>query len=150
MEVQMKALRFAVYGILGGLLVACGSSTATTATTSPTPKGTVVIVTKTDATHGTFLVAASNQMTLYTFTKDTPGVSACTSSGCVKSWPLLSVTAGTVIAAGPGITGQLSTISRADGVTQVTYKGLPLYFYYKDVAVGDVTGVYTNWELAKP
>jgi predicted lipoprotein with Yx(FWY)xxD motif len=89
-------------------------------------------------------------MTLYTFTKDTPGVSACTSSGCVKSWPLLSVTAGTKIAAGPGIKGELSTISRADGVTQVTYKGLPLYFYYKDVAVGDVTGVYTNWELAKP
>ena len=146
----MKTLRFAVYGILGSLLVACGGTPATTATSSPSPTGTVVIVTKTDAAHATFLVAASNQMTLYTFTKDTPGVSTCTSAGCVKNWPLLSVTAGTTIAAGSGITGQLSTISRADGVTQVTYKGLPLYFYYKDVAVGDVTGVYTNWELAKP
>jgi predicted lipoprotein with Yx(FWY)xxD motif len=146
-----RALQFAVYGILGGLLVACGSSPAATATTSPSPKATVVIVTKTDAAHGTFLVAASNQMTLYTFAKDTPGVSNCTSSGCVTSWPLLSVTAGTAIAAGPGITGQLATISRADGVTQVTYKGLPLYFFFKDVAVGDVAGAtVANWALAKP
>jgi len=146
----MKALRFLFCGVVAGLLVACGGSPAPTAASSPSPTGTVVVVTKTDATHGTFLVAASNQMTLYTFTKDSPGVSACTSAGCVKSWPLLSVTAGTKIAAGPGITGELSTINRADGVTQVAYKGLPLYFYYKDVAVGDVNGVYTNWELAKP
>lgn len=146
----MKALRFAAYGILGGLLVACGSSPATTAASSPSPTATLVVVTKTDAAHGTFLVAASNQLTLYTFTKDTPGVSNCTSAGCVKAWPLLSVWPGTAVAAGPGITGQLSTISRADGVTQVTYKSLPLYFFHTDVAVGDVTGVYTNWELAKP
>lgn len=146
----MKAMRWATYGIVGGLLMACGGSTAPTAASSPSPTGTVVVVTKTDAAHGTFLVAATNQMTLYTFTKDSPGVSACTSAGCVKNWPLLSVTAGTKIAAGPGIKGDLSTINRADGVTQVTYKSLPLYFYYKDVAVGDVTGVYTNWELAKP
>lgn len=146
----MKALRFATCGIVGGLLVACGGSPATTAVTSPSPVATVVVVSKSDATHGTFLVSASNQMTLYTFTKDTPGVSNCTSAGCVKNWPLLSVTAGTKIAAGPGIKGELSTISRADGMTQVTYKSLPLYFYIKDVAVGDVNGVYTNWELAKP
>jgi predicted lipoprotein with Yx(FWY)xxD motif len=63
----------------------------------------------------------------------------------------LSVTAGTAIAAGPGITGQLTTISRADGVTQVTYKGMPLYFFFKDVAVGDVAGAaVANWALAKP
>jgi predicted lipoprotein with Yx(FWY)xxD motif len=146
----MKALQFAMFGIVGGLLMACGGSTAPTAASSPSPQATIVVVTKTDAAHGTFLVSATNQMTLYTFTKDSPGVSACTSAGCVKSWPLLSVTAGTKIAAGPGINGELSTISRADGVTQVAYKGLPLYFYFKDVAVGDVTGVYTNWELAKP
>jgi predicted lipoprotein with Yx(FWY)xxD motif len=150
MEVHMKALRFALYGILGGLLVACGSSPATTAASSPSPKGTVVVVTKTDATHGTFLVAATNQMTLYVFTKDTPGVSNC-SGGCLKNWPALSVAAGTAIAAGPGITGQLSTFTRTEGLTQVTYKGMPLYFFITDVKVGDTTGVgKSNWELAKP
>ena len=50
-----------------------------------------------------------------------------------------------------GITGQLSTISRADGVTQVSYKGSPLYLFYKDVAVGDATGAnVSNWALVKP
>jgi predicted lipoprotein with Yx(FWY)xxD motif len=150
MEVRMKGLRLATYGVLGGLLVACGGSPATTAASSPSPKATVVVVTKNDATHGTFLVAASNQMTLYTFTKDTPGVSNC-SGQCLVRWPALTVLTGTAIAAGPGITGQLSTITRADGLTQVTYKGLPLYFWFKDVAVGDVNGVtIANWELAKP
>jgi predicted lipoprotein with Yx(FWY)xxD motif len=150
MEVPMKVSRFALYVVLGGLLVGCGSSPSTTAASSPSPKGTVVVVTKTDATHGTFLVAATNQMTLYTFTKDTPGVSACTGQ-CLVRWPALTVPAGTTIAAGSGITGQLSTITRADGVIQVTYKGLPLYFWFKDVAVGDVTGTsIANWELAKP
>jgi predicted lipoprotein with Yx(FWY)xxD motif len=146
----MKALRFAVYGILGGLLVACGSSPSTTAASSPSPKGTVVVVTKTDAMNGTFLVAASNQMTLYVFAKDTTGVSNC-SGGCLKNWPALSVPPGTAIAAGSGITGQLSTLTRAEGLTQVTYKGMPLYFFITDVKVGDVTGVgKTNWALAKP
>lgn len=145
----MKALRFALYGILGCLLVACGSSPSTAAS-SPSPKGTVVVVTKTDATHGTFLVAATNQMTVYTFAKDTPGVSNC-SGGCLKNWPALSVPAGTSIAAGPGIKGQLSTITRAEGLTQVTYNGMPLYFFIKDVAVGDTTGaVVANWALVKP
>ena len=146
----MKALRFATYGILGGLLMACGGSPATTAASSPSPTATVVVVTKTDATNGTFLVAGSNQMTLYIYAKDTQGVSNC-SGGCLARWPALSVWAGTSIAAGPGITGQVSTITRADGLTQVAYKGMPLYFWFKDVKVGDVTGAsVANWALVKP
>lgn len=146
----MKTLRFATYGILGALLMACGGSPATTAASSPSPTATVVVVTATDATNGTFLVAASNQMSLYLYAKDTSGVSACT-GGCLTRWPALSVWAGTSIAAGPGITGQLATISRPDGLTQVTYKGMPLYFFYKDVKVGDTTGAnVANWGLAKP
>jgi predicted lipoprotein with Yx(FWY)xxD motif len=89
-------------------------------------------------------------MTLYTFAKDTSGVSNC-SGQCLARWPALTVPAGTAIAAGPGITGQVSTIARADGATQVTYKGLPLYFWFKDVAIGDVMGTaIANWDLAKP
>lgn len=146
----MKALRFAAYGVLVGLLVACGGSPAPAAVSSPSPTATRVLVTKTDAANGTFLVAASNQMTLYTFARDTSGVSNCTGV-CLSRWPALSVWAGSVIDAGPGITGQVSTITRADGLTQVTYKGFPLYFYYKDVAVGDTTGAaVSNWALAKP
>ena len=146
----MRTLRFAAYGVLGGLLMACGASPATTAVSSPSPTATRVVVTKTDATNGTFLVAASNQMTLYMFARDTAGVSNCTGA-CLTRWPVLSVWEGTTIDAGPGITGQVSTITRPDGLTQVTYKGSPLYFYYKDVAVGDTTGAgISNWALAKP
>jgi predicted lipoprotein with Yx(FWY)xxD motif len=146
MEVHMKAVWF----LACGLLVACGGSSAPTAASSPSPAATVVVVTKTDATNGTFLVSAANQMTLYTFAKDTPGVSNC-SGQCLVRWPALTVPAGTAISGGPGIKGELSTITRAEGGTQVTYKGLPLYFWYKDVAVGDVLGAaIPNWQLVKP
>jgi predicted lipoprotein with Yx(FWY)xxD motif len=36
-------------------------------------------------------------------------------------------------------------------LTQVAYKGMPLYFWFKDVKVGDVTGAsVANWALVKP
>jgi len=33
---------------------------------------------------------------------------------------------------------------------QVTYKGLPLYFFHSDSAAGDTKGNYTGWSLVKP
>ena len=36
------------------------------------------------------------------------------------------------------------------GTIQVTYNGLPLYFFSGDKAPGDSKGVYTNWEAVKP
>jgi predicted lipoprotein with Yx(FWY)xxD motif len=96
---------------------------------------------------GTLMVATSNQMTLYTFDKDVAGsgISTCT-GGCLTNWPALVVAAGDTPTGGPGVTGPLGTIVRTDnGATQVTYNGLPLYYYIKDVAPGDTTGIYTNW-----
>ncbi|HEX7949998.1 MAG TPA: hypothetical protein VF494_06595 [Candidatus Limnocylindrales bacterium] len=98
--------------------------------------------------HGTLMVAASNNMTLYTFTKDVAGsgTSACT-GGCLTIWPALTVDAGSVPTGDGTVTGQLGTIVRTDnGATQVTYNGLPLYFFSKDVAPGDTKGIYPNWE----
>jgi predicted lipoprotein with Yx(FWY)xxD motif len=48
------------------------------------------------------------------------------------------------------VTGQLGTITRADGSLQVTYKGLPLYFFHNDSNPGDTKGNYTGWSLVKP
>jgi predicted lipoprotein with Yx(FWY)xxD motif len=98
------------------------------------------------------LVAGSNGMTVYTFTNDAAGSgkSAC-SGGCLTKWPALTVAAGATPTSGTGVTGQLGTIARADnGSLQVTYNGLPLYFYAGDKAAGDTNGSYPNWNLVKP
>lgn len=142
------------------LLAACGgTSTGTAATASPsasatpTPSPTAgaapVVLAQSVGTMGTILVAASNNHTVYTFDSDTPGVSKC-SGGCATTWPPLTVPAGTTPTAGPGVTGQLGTITRSDGSLQVTYKGMPLYFFHSDAKAGDTMGNYTGWSLVKP
>ena len=108
---------------------------------------TQVVMGRVIGTHGTLLVAASNQMTLYTFDKDVAGsgTSNCT-GGCLTTWPALTVPAGDTPAGGAGVTGTLGTITRADnGALQVTYNGLPLYFFAHDTAPGDTNGIYPNW-----
>jgi predicted lipoprotein with Yx(FWY)xxD motif len=101
---------------------------------------------------GTVLVAGSNGMTVYNFTKDVKdsGTSACTGS-CITNWPALTVAAGESPVAGSGVTGELGTITRSDdGTLQVTYNGLPLYFFANDQAPGDANGVYENWTAVQP
>ena len=98
---------------------------------------------------GTILVAASNMHTVYTFDSDSPGVSKC-NGGCAETWPPLSIASGVTPTGGPGVTGQLGTITRADGSLQVTYKGLPLYFFHSDSQAGDTKGNYTGWSLVRP
>jgi len=103
-------------------------------------------------TVGTVLVDGASGMTLYIFTKDVKdsGVSACT-GGCLDTWPALTVAAGETPAGGDGVTGTLGTITRTDDSTlQVTYNGLPLYFFKNDAAPGDANGVYENWEVVAP
>ncbi len=107
---------------------------------------------KTVGANGTVLVAGSNGMTVYNFTKDTKdsGTSACT-GGCITKWPALTVAAGATPVAGAGVTGKIGTITRTDdGTLQVTYNGLPLYFFSGDSAPGDSNGVYTGWVAVKP
>jgi predicted lipoprotein with Yx(FWY)xxD motif len=99
---------------------------------------------------GSFLVAP-NGFTLYTFKNDEPGVSNCVEQ-CAQNWPPLTVSANDRLAAGAGIEGELATIERADGSLQVTYNGLPLYFWVNDMMPGDTTGHNFNdvWSVAKP
>ena len=113
--------------------------------------GGQTIMTATVGSKGT-LIVAGNGMTVYTFTKDTPnsGKSACTGA-CLATWPALTVPAGSKPSAGTGAGGKLGTITRSDdGALQVTYNGLPLYFFSGDHAAGDSNGVYTGWEAVKP
>ncbi len=126
---------------------------AATAAPQATPaSGGASVEAKTVGTVGTVLVAGSNGMTVYNFSKDVAnsGASAC-SGGCLTTWPALTVPAGAAPVAGDGVTGKLGTITRADdGTLQVTYNGLPLYFFTNDKAPGDANGVYQNWVVVKP
>jgi predicted lipoprotein with Yx(FWY)xxD motif len=87
---------------------------------------------------GDFLVDAEG-MTLYLFTNDEEGVSNC-ADDCVENWPPLTVRPVEILTAGTGIEGELATIERADGGMQVTYNGMPLYFFAEDAVPGDTTG----------
>jgi predicted lipoprotein with Yx(FWY)xxD motif len=143
-----------VFGlIVSGVLAACGATqnqAASSSTPSPTAKATVEF--RDSGAKGKVLVASSNQMTVYTFEKDTAnsGKSACTGA-CITKWPALSMTAGATPAAGSGVSGKLGTFVRSDdSTTQVTYNGLPLYFFSNDKAPGDTNGDYQNWLLIKP
>lgn len=89
-------------------------------------------------TFGTILTGPDGK-TLYTYSGDSAGTSACT-GGCASTWPPLTVSAGQQPTAGTGVTGSLSTVARADGTTQVAYDGLPLYYWQGDARPGDVTG----------
>lgn len=108
---------------------------------------TQVVTGRAIAGHGTLLVATSNQMTLYTFDNDVAGsgVSTCTGT-CLANWPALTIAGGDTPTGGPGVTGTLGTITRTDnGARQVTYNGLPLYFFINDKVPGDTNGIYTGW-----
>lgn len=111
-----------------------GSSSSKT----PAPGSTtgMEIKVSSSATLGKYLVDEDG-MTLYLFTKDTPGVSNCTGN-CLTAWPPL-LTVGTP-RADDGVVGKLGTITLADGTLQVTYNDIPLYYYISDVNPGDTVG----------
>ena len=97
------------------------------------------------------ILTDSKGMTLYQFAKDQANVSNC-SGGCATAWPPLVVAAGQAPTAGDGVTGKLGVITRQDGSLQVTYNGLPLYFFASDSKAGDTTGqgVGGVWSVVHP
>ena len=101
-------------------------------------------------TLGDFLVAY-NGMTLYTFKNDTAGVSNC-ADACADNWPPFTVKENDTVVGDPHVMGELATITRADGKLQVTYNGMPLYFFKNDAAPGDTTGQGAGdvWYVAAP
>ncbi|MCC7209771.1 MAG: hypothetical protein IT323_20865 [Anaerolineae bacterium] len=105
---------------------------------------------RTSDTLGDYLVGPSGY-TLYLFKNDTEGVSNCVDD-CASNWPPLTVLPGEKLVAGAGIEGELGTIERAGGGLQVTYNGLPVYYWVRDEKPGDTTGegVGDNWTVVRP
>lgn len=128
------------------------SATSTTSTSSPNSiQNNLTLGTDSTSTVGTYLIGY-NGMTLYTYAKDSTGTSTCYAE-CAQNWPPYVVPAGTQLNLEAGVNGNAGTITRADGTTQVTYNGMPLYFYVGDVQSGDVNGEGLDggaWSVAKP
>jgi predicted lipoprotein with Yx(FWY)xxD motif len=112
-----------------------GSSAPPAANQANTTAATVTIKTM-HTSKGTVLTNAAG-MTLYWFAKDTATQSNCSGS-CATYWP--PVIGKPVAAAGASLPMGFGTIKRANGQTQATYDGHPLYTYAGDTAPGQVTG----------
>lgn len=116
-------------------------------TTAPTaaPSGNIYLV-KTDAVKGAYLTDFAG-MTLYTFDRDTTGVSNCYDA-CAAKWPAYSSGA----TAQSTFPANISLITRTGGAKQFAWKGMPLYYYQLDTKVGDLKGdgVGGIWHIVKP
>ena len=123
-------------------LTACSGAGygAPPASTTPAPASgaAVTIATASDPNLGLYLVGPDG-LALYTKSGDSATTSTC-SGGCATAWPPLMVEVGQVATGGAGATGAFGTLTRADGTLQVTYQGLPLYYWQGDTKAGDVTG----------
>lgn len=87
---------------------------------------------------GTYLTDGDGQ-TLYMFAADPRGGSSRCSGGCAADWPPV-ITKRPPRAAGEAKKALLGILTRADGSTQVTYNGWPLYYFAGDGAPGDRKG----------
>lgn len=77
-------------------------------------------------------------MTLYTYTKDTPNNSTCYET-CAVNWPPL-LTADNPKIVSILVNSNFGVTTRTNGDKQITYKGMPLYYWIKDIKPGDATG----------
>lgn len=139
----MNSRWFAPAGLaVAGLIAAgCGSSASpsssgasggSTHTGAPVSVGSTL---KTASVAGTKVVTNAKGFTLYWFVPDTSTKSNCNGS-CAAVWPPVKGPA----AAGSGVTGKLTTITRSDGSTQAAYNGHPLYTYTGDSGPGQNNG----------
>lgn len=84
-------------------------------------------------------------MTLYTFDKDTSGVTNCYDK-CAVNWPPFAA------AADAKAEGEWSLVDRKDGSKMWAYDGKPLYTFIGDKKAGDMAGdgKMDVWHIARP
>lgn len=153
---------------LAAVLTACGGGSGTTSPSTAEGSTTASAPVSTSAPGGSSVPAGAAElktaqsgagqivvdakgMSVYFFTKDVKdsGTSACTGA-CIAAWP--PVTTASDSPAVDGITATVGTIPTPDGKKQVTINGLPVYYYAKDKAAGEITGQGANsaWYLVNP
>lgn len=159
----MRTLLCAGAAFIAVAMTACGGDdepAANTATPVPVESTSLPPIVSTPAAPevrvadvgGRRILTDAGGFTLYTFNEDNAGdgTSAC-NGACAQAWPPFIIV-GTVVTGPPDVTGQLSTISRVDTNTQVTYNGKPLYRFQGDAAPGDIAGDNFGgaWFAAQP
>jgi predicted lipoprotein with Yx(FWY)xxD motif len=134
----------AVPAALAGIAViaaGCGGGSGTTgagyAAGATAPTANAATVSTRHTTLGTVLVDGRGR-TLYLFEKDRGMASSC-SAACASIWPPLT-SAAKGVARGGVAAVKLGSIKRADGKTEITYAGHPLYTYAGDAKPGDTRG----------
>jgi predicted lipoprotein with Yx(FWY)xxD motif len=123
-------------GLAAAALVLFGLVVAGASSPPPAVAGTSL---KTTTIGGITVLTNAKGFTLYSFAPDTPASSKCYGS-CAVYWPPVSGTT----AAGQGLPGKITAITRTDGSQQLTYNGHPLYTYIGDTAPGQANGNNLN------
>ena len=113
------------------------ASTTPAATSSVSAAGASISVKLAETSLGPILAGADGR-TLYGFTNDLRGQTACFGT-CAEAWP--PVVVGPDWTVGPELdSGVFSTVDRGDGTNQLVAGKWPLYYYSGDAAPGDVAG----------
>ena len=139
--------------IMSAVLAGCGGSSGTSAST-PTSAASATQAAAKSATSlvigsyktpedGTLITGANNR-TLYMFKADEKSTSAHEKSStcygpCAAVWPPV-LASGTPAVAGEAKASLIGLTTRNDGTEQVTYNGLPLYYYTADTKAGQSVG----------
>jgi predicted lipoprotein with Yx(FWY)xxD motif len=128
---------------------AAETTPAPSSSTPPAATGTTI--TTGGSEFGAMLFGGPGQA-IYLFDKETDGQPACYED-CATAWPPV-LTDGAPQASGEVQPGLLGTVPRADGSTQVTYAGHPLYYYAfegpGEVTCHDVAEYGGTWLVVTP
>jgi predicted lipoprotein with Yx(FWY)xxD motif len=130
----LGALPLAVVALAG-----CGGSASHALPTTRDGRAATVGVASTGL--GNILVDRQGR-TLYLFDRDSGAVSTCTGA-CAVNWPPLRVRGAPLIGSGAKA-ADVGRTAGADGVSQLTYKGHPLYTFANDTKRGDTNGEGIN------
>jgi predicted lipoprotein with Yx(FWY)xxD motif len=115
------------------LAILLGAAALATLSTAAFAEDYVAGAVKSSEIGGKEVLTDANGMTLYTYDKDTAGVSNCYDK-CAVNWPPL------MAAADAKAEGDFTIVDRTDGTKMWAYKGMPLYLWIKDTKPGDTTG----------
>lgn len=120
------------------------AASASESASTPASGGGATAINVADSSLGQVLTDQDGR-TIYRFTPDSANTSTCTGN-CASTWPAVTAS-GSAPTAGSGVTGQVGTMTRDNGTTQVTVNDFPVYYFAGDSAAGQVNGqgVGGNW-----